>query len=58
MKDYKLHDEVIIKKTKEKGFIVWYDEEPNHDSILIEIYDKREMPKFYKRDDIDIVKNS
>ena len=56
MRDYKLHDEVRIKETGERAFIVWYDEEEGHDSILIEIDGKCEMPKFYKRKDIEIIK--
>ena len=54
--DFKLHDRVILKLTKEIGFIVWYDEDyPEHDSFLIEIMGKNEMPHFYKRDDFEVL---
>lgn len=48
--EYKEHDEVIIKETGERGFIVWIDEK--NDSMLVEIANKNEMPKFYKKSEI------
>ena len=51
MNDCKLHEEVEIKATGERAFIVWYDEDSDHDSFLLEIKGKNEMPLFYKRKD-------
>lgn len=53
--DFKMHDEVIIKATGEHAFIVWYDDEEGHDSFLLEIKDKDEMPEFYKRKDFIVI---
>ena len=56
MAEYKMHDRVRMKETGEIAFIVWYDEEnPENDSFLLEIPDKDEMPKFYKRKDFDVI---
>lgn len=49
MNTVKLHDEVIIKKTGEHAFVVWFSESPEEDSYLLEIIGKEEMPKFYSR---------
>ncbi len=48
--EYKLHDEVIIKETGERGFVVWMDDK--NDSVLVEITGKNEMPKFHKKSEI------
>ncbi len=48
--EYKEHDEVIIKETGERGFVVWIDDK--NDSVLVEITEKNEMPKFYKKSEI------
>ena len=55
IKDFKMHDRVKIKKTGEIAFIVWYDENPEHDSFLLEIDGKNEMPDFYKRADFEVL---
>lgn len=55
MRDYKLHDRVKVKETGEIGFIVWYDDTYGHDSVMIEIEGKNEMPDFYKRADFDVI---
>lgn len=55
-RDFKMHDRVRIKKTGEIAFIVWYDKKyPEHDSFLLEIMDKNEMPEFYERKDFDVL---
>lgn len=54
MIDVEMHEEVIIKKTGEHAFIVWFDEEnPEKDSYLLEIKGKCEMPDFYERKDFE-----
>ena len=51
-----MHDRVRIKETNEIAFIVWYNEDdPSEDSFLLEILDKNEMPKFYKRKDFEVI---
>lgn len=57
MKKDLLHKKVIINETKEKAIIIWFDEVQEHDSYLLEIIGKDEMPKFYKRKDFTILKN-
>ena len=54
--DIKLHDEVIIKETKEHAFVVWISDNSNEDSYLLEIKGKNEMPHFYSKDDFTILK--
>lgn len=57
MKKDLLHKKVIINETKEEAIIIWFDEVQEHDSYLLEIIGKDEMPKFYKRKDFTILKN-
>lgn len=52
MKDIKLYDKVRIKKTKEIAFVVDINSK-GLDSYILEIIDKNEMPKFYKRADFE-----
>lgn len=54
MTEIKLHDEVVIKETGEEAYVVWIDEDPEHDSYLLEIKEKNETPKFYKRKDFEL----
>lgn len=56
MTNVQLYDEVEIKETGERAFVVWIDPVPGHDSYLLEIKGKNEMPDFYKRDDFTFVK--
>jgi len=46
-----LHKKVKIKATGEIACIVWYDEHPEHDSFLLDLVEKDELPHFYKFDD-------
>ena len=46
-----LHKKVKIKATGEIAYIVWYDEHPEHDSFLLDLAEKEELPHFYKFDD-------
>jgi len=55
-KDYKLFDEVIIKSTGEHAFIVWVDDEHEYDSFILEKKEDGEAPKFYHREDFELVK--
>jgi hypothetical protein len=51
-------DEVEILKTGERAFVVWADDNPAHDSYLLEIKEKNEMPDFYSRKDFKLIKRS
>ncbi len=57
MKKDLLHKKVIINETKEEAIIIQFDEVQEHDSYLLEIIGKDEMPKFYKRKNFTILKN-
>lgn len=57
MRDYNLYDEVEIIATGEHAFIIWYDEIPEHDSIMLEIKGKNEFPKFYERKDFRVIRD-
>lgn len=46
-----LHKKVKIKATGEIAYIVWYDEHPEHDSFLLDLAEKDELPLFYEFDD-------
>lgn len=46
-----LHKKVKIKATGEIAYIVWYDEHPEHDSFLLDLAERDELPHFYKFDD-------
>lgn len=37
---------VKIKATGEIAYIVWYDEHPEHDSFLLDLAEKEELPHF------------
>ncbi|WP_276690146.1 MULTISPECIES: hypothetical protein [Acidaminococcus] len=58
MKDIKLYDEVEILSTGERAFVVDVDENPDHDSYMLEIKGKNEMPDFYKRKDFKFIKRN
>ncbi|MCR5034394.1 MAG: hypothetical protein K6B42_03120 [Clostridia bacterium] len=54
--EIKMHDRVRIKATGETAFIVWFNEDdPSQDSFLLELENKDEMPKYYKRRDFEII---
>ncbi|WP_432643219.1 hypothetical protein [Acidaminococcus sp.] len=55
MHDIKELDEVQILKTGEYAFVVWADDDPTHDSYLLEIKGKNEMPNFYSRKDFKFI---
>lgn len=46
-----LHKKVKIKATGEIAYIVWYDEHPEHDSFLLDLAERDELPLFYEFDD-------
>ena len=48
-------DEVEILKTRERAFVVWADDNPAHDSYLLEIKEKNEMPDFYSQKDFKLI---
>ena len=56
MKDIQLYDEVEILNTGERAFVVDIDEAPGHDSYMLEIKGKNELPDFYKRKDFKFIK--
>ncbi len=57
-KDVQLYDEVVILKTGERAFIVDIDTTPGHDSFMLEIKGKNEMPDFYKRKDFKFLRRT
>ena len=54
MNEIKLYDKVKIKKTGEIAVVVWIDENPNHNSYILEKVGKEEAPVFYRREDFEI----
>ncbi|WP_178323699.1 hypothetical protein [Acidaminococcus timonensis] len=48
-------DEVEILKTGERAIVVWADDDPAHDSYLLDIKGKNEMPDFYSRKDFKLI---
>ncbi len=55
-KEIQLYDEVEILKTGERAFVVEMDTHPGHDSYMLEIKDKNELPLFYKRKDFKFIR--
>ena len=55
-KEIQLYDEVEILKTGERAFVVEMDTHPRHDSYMLEIKDKNELPLFYKRKDFKFIR--
>ncbi len=54
--DFRLYDRVRIRKTGEEAFIVRFDDlYPEHDSFLLDLAGRDEMPKFYRRADFDVI---
>ena len=52
-----MHKKVRIKATGELAYIVWYDEKEGHDSFLLDIIDKNEMPEFYSFADFELLEH-
>ena len=56
MDGLKMYDKVRIKKDGATAFIVWFDEDDEtKDSYMLEIEGADEMPRFYKREDFEII---
>ena len=50
-----MHKKVRIKKTGEIAYIVWYNDDYDKDSFLLDIADKNQMPDFYERADFEFL---
>lgn len=50
MEEVKLYDKVYITRLDKDAVVVWIDEEPGHDSYLLEHSDTQEI-HFYERKD-------